>query len=93
MPIEEEDMIVSTVDYFVTENTLNPLATPTEVASFVRDGKHTGDLRYVTNQGGVRSILFVERMKLTDDEGNEVRKALGMDYEVEVAPGEVVDEE
>lgn len=76
-------MIVSTTGYFVTENTLNPLATPAEIAAFVRKGQHTGQLQYQTNQGGVLGVLFVEKKRLSDDEDNDVRHALGMDYEVE----------
>jgi hypothetical protein len=84
MPIEDEDMIVSTVDFFVTENTLNPKATAAEIAAFVRKLKTTGQITYTTNEGGVRSVKVVERTRPTDAEANEIRRIMGMDYEVEV---------
>lgn len=84
MPIPEEDMILSTTDYFVTENRLNPKATADEIAAFVRHFRTTGQVTYTTNEGGVRGVIVVERRKATETEANEIRRILGMDYEIEV---------
>lgn len=88
MPVSEDEMIVSTTDYFLTENVLNPQATAAEVAAFVRKCKTTGQINYTTNQGGTRSVVVVERQKLSENDANDVRRVLGMDYEVECEEGE-----
>ncbi len=84
MVIPEEEIITKTVDFFVTENTLNPQATAEQIAAFLKKCKTTGKSTTVINQGGVRSIVVEERRRMTDAEGNDVRKRLGMDYEVPV---------
>lgn len=83
MPIDEDDMILSTTDYFVTENRLNPKATMPEIAAFLRQHKTTGQV--TLNEGGVRGVVVIERTKANQAEANEIRRVLGMDYEVEVA--------
>lgn len=83
MPITEDEMILSTTEYFVTENKLNPKATAAEVAAFVKEYSTTGLVTYTTNEGGIQGIIVVERKRLNDEESNEVRKVLGMSYEVE----------
>lgn len=83
MPISDEDMIVATHDYFVTENVLNPKATPAEIDAFVKECKTTGVVTYGINQGGVRSVVVIERTAMDEDDANEVRRILGMDYEIE----------
>jgi hypothetical protein len=83
MPVSEDDMIVKTEDFFVTKNTLNPLATPTEVAAFLRRNKTGGQLTTTTHMGGVRSYLVAENKLLNDEESNDCRRVLGMDYEIE----------
>lgn len=83
MPITEDEMILSTTEYFVTENKLNPKATPSEVAAFVKEYKTTGQVMYTTNEGGVQGVIVTERKKLDDEEANEVRKVLGMSHEIE----------
>jgi hypothetical protein len=93
MPIPEEDMILSTTDYFVTENRLNPKATLVEIEAFVRQFKTKGHITYTLNGGGLRGAIVVERRKATDAEANEIRRILGMDYEVEVEVNGEVDGE
>jgi hypothetical protein len=83
MPIPEDEMIVETVDYFVSEHVLNPKASSQEIASFMKKRKLTGIITTNTNQGGVMKVAVVERSKLNDDEGNNVRRVLEMDYLVE----------
>jgi hypothetical protein len=78
MPVSEEEMIVRTEGYYISENVLNPRATPAEMAEFLRSGKHTGQLNTQTNQGGVLGAVFVQKRKLTMHEDDKVRKALGM---------------
>lgn len=83
MPVHESEMIVRTVDYFVTENILNPKASAAEVAAFVQKCKTTGQVNYTTNQGGTQGIAVIERTRLGDRDGNEVRRVLGMDHEIQ----------
>jgi hypothetical protein len=84
--ITDDDMILNTKDYFVSENTINPRATPDEVAAFLRKNKTTGRVTFemIPNDGGIRGIQVIERTKCTDTEANEIRRVLGMDYEMEV---------
>ncbi len=85
MPVSDDDMILKTADFFVSENTLNPKASSEEVAAFIRKYKVTGQVvTTTTNSGGVQGIVVIERKKLDDHESNDVRRALGMDYEIEV---------
>lgn len=84
MPVHEDDMIVSTKDYFVTENTLNPKATFAEVQEFIRKCKTSGSVTVTANGGGLRSVVVVEKSLMDDDQSNEVRRVMGMEYEVEV---------
>lgn len=84
MPVHEDDMIVSTKDYFVTENTLNPKATFAEVQEFIRKCKTSGNVTVTANGGGLRSVVVVEKSLMDDEQSNEVRRLMGMDYEVEV---------
>ncbi len=82
MPVTEDEMIVATKDYLMTENTLNPKATPAEVDAFLRSCKTTGRVTFTKNNGGTRNIVVVEQTAISDEESNEVRRVLGMDYEV-----------
>lgn len=79
--VAESEMIVQTRDYLVTENVLNPLASPMEIANFVKKAKTTGQLTWTTNQGGVRSVMVVERTKASEDEANAIRQIMGMTKE------------
>lgn len=83
MPIDDEDMILNTRDYFVSENQLNPHATSEEIAAFLRRARTTGKVEFtwLMNQGGIQRVLVVERTACSDDEANEIRRILGMDYE------------
>lgn len=83
MAVSEDEMIVETTDYFVSENILNPKATAAEVAAFVRGLQTTGVITTTVNAGGVQGVVVVERQKLDEAESNACRRELGMDYEVE----------
>lgn len=84
MPIDEDDMIVSTADYLVSENKLNPEASFAEVEAFIRKSKTSGNMVVTTNAGGLRSVVVVEKTRMNDDQSNEVRRIMEMDHEVEV---------
>jgi hypothetical protein len=79
MPVADDDMIIATKGFYVSENRLNPKATPDEIAAFVRKGGHTGQLQYQTNDGGVLGVLFIEKKNLTDEEDDDIRTVLGME--------------
>lgn len=83
MPVDDDDMIVSTTDYLLSENVLNPEATAAEIEAFVALHKATSIVTLTTNQGGIRRIVLTEKTKATDGEANLLRKAMGMDYEEE----------
>lgn len=83
MPVSEEDMIVGTTDYFVTENKLNPSASFAEIQAFVKGYKTSGNIIITASEGGLRSVIVVEKTVMTDDQSNDVRRVMGMDYEVE----------
>lgn len=83
MPVKEEEMILKSEDYFVSENVLNPKATPTEISAFLKKLKTTGLMTINTNQGGIMKVLIVERLRLSDEESVEVRRLLGMEDDEE----------
>jgi hypothetical protein len=91
MPIDDDDMILKTADYLVTENTLNEEASADEMVDWIKRMKVTGDLvlTFTTTQGGLRKVVLVERTKVAAAESNEVRRVMGMDYEVEVEPPKI----
>jgi hypothetical protein len=76
--ISDEEMIVSTTDYFVTESVLNARATAADIATFIRRMKTTGKLTYETQQGGVRTVVVIERTRLAEPAAKSVRKMIGM---------------
>ncbi|HTF69167.1 MAG TPA: hypothetical protein VK638_41455 [Edaphobacter sp.] len=84
MPIPEDEMIVSTTDYFVTEANLNPKATLDEVQAFVKRSGTSGTITVTANGGGQRRVFVVEKTECDDLQSNSIRQILGMDYEVEV---------
>lgn len=86
--IPEEEMIVETRDYLVSEHIFNPRATVEQIADFIKSEKSTANLRVTYNQGGKRRAVAEERTELSDKESNEVRRVVGMDYEVEVTEDE-----
>ncbi|HTF62321.1 MAG TPA: hypothetical protein VK638_06365 [Edaphobacter sp.] len=79
--INDEEMIVSTTDYFVTESVLNTRATAADIAGFIRRMKTTGKLSYEMQRGGVRAIVVVERTRLAESAAKDVRQAIGMNGE------------
>ena len=82
-PIADEDMLVSSRDYFVTETKLNPQATVLEVAEFMSRSKTTGQVILTMSEGRTMVAMVSERTKIEEGDANEVRRVLGMDYEVE----------
>jgi hypothetical protein len=76
--VSDEEMIVSTTDFIVTESVLNAKASAADIASFMRRMKTTGKLTYETQQGGVRTIVVIERTKLAGNVSKSVRRMIGM---------------
>jgi hypothetical protein len=89
----EDDMIVKTVDLFVTKNTLNPRKTPDEIAAFLRAEEAGGQLTTTVTSGGVREYLLVQTRVLDEKESEDVRLLLEMDEDEEEEADEDEDEE
>ncbi len=76
MPIREEEMLIKTDDYFVSESHLNPRATFQEITAFLKKRKAKGVMTCTVNEGGTQGVLIVERTKLNDRRSESVREVL-----------------
>jgi hypothetical protein len=85
MPVRDDEMIIKTVDYFVTESTFNPKATSSEIQEFMEKCATTGTTVFSTNNGGFRGAILTEKLRLNDKQAREVRRTIGMRCEAEVA--------
>lgn len=85
MPVGEEEMIIRSIDYFVTESTFNPKATSSEIQEFLQKCATTGVTIFSTNNGGSRCIQLTEKLRLNDKQAKDARRAIGMRCETEVA--------
>lgn len=83
MPVPDDEMIVETREFFVSEHIFNRRATAAEVEAFLKSDKRTVNLSMTYNQGGKRATVAVEKTRLSEEEANDVRRVIGMDYEVE----------
>ena len=78
MPISDDDMIVSSKDFFVTESTLNPKATPVEIQDFLRRTRTTGKVVTDLRMGGVQQILLTEKTLARGKQEAAIRSVMGM---------------
>lgn len=83
MPIQDDDMIVSSKDYLVTESTLNPKASPEEIQAFLRRTKTTGKVVTDLRMGGVQQVLLTEKTLARGKQEAEIRSAMGMPLQQE----------
>jgi len=83
MPISDDDMIVCSKDYFVTESTLNPKASPDEVQAFLRRTRTTGKVVTDFRMGGVQQVLLTEKTLARGKREADIRSAMGMPLEEE----------
>ena len=83
MPVDNDDMILTQTEYFVTESKLNPKATPEEISAFTKKLGTTGVVTHTVSQGGVKGIVVTERTHLSDDQANTIREMLDMETDDE----------
>lgn len=79
MPISDEDMIVNSGDYFVTESTLNLESSPNEAVAFLRRTKTTGQLTFHMTQGALQKIALTEKTKAKGKQSTGIRQAMSME--------------
>ena len=78
MPIRDEDMIVDSKDFLVTESLMNPKATPDEIKAFLRRTRTTGKVVTDYRMGGVQTVLLTEKTPASERQEAEIRAAMGM---------------
>lgn len=74
-----EDNVIKTDDFLTTETTIDPTVSPTELVSFLRSRKTTGQLTFHLTQGGIQKIGVTEKTKAKVAESSKMRDVLGME--------------
>lgn len=85
MPVRDEEMIVKTVDYLVTETVFNSQASMREIQEFMQKMATSGNASINMGDGGIRRVQLTEKTKLNDKQSREARSAIGMTCEIKVA--------
>jgi isochorismate synthase EntC len=76
--LTDEEMIVSSADYYVTESVLNPRASAGDIIRFARMNNLTAAITFQINQGGVQKIVVAQKTALKNEDAVKARKAIGM---------------
>lgn len=74
MAVSEEEMVVRSRHFLVTEAELNRDATPQEIADFIRKRRVTGETRVHNREGGVRQTTVTQKTPLTEKEWEAAKK-------------------
>jgi len=77
--MNEDEIIVSNVDYLVTETTVKKTVSPKELADMLKDKKSTASISMRLLQGGMASITVTEKTRLTEKQRDQIRSILGME--------------
>lgn len=77
--LSDEDVVMENRDFLVTESVISPKVSPSDLLSWMRDNRKTGDIRWIVSNGGVQHAILSEKTKVPDAKRVEIRHALGMD--------------
>ena len=77
--MKPDDIIETTKDIFVTENTIKKTVPPNDILVVMKERKATGEIHIEVNDGGVRNITVREKTKIPAAQAEAVRNVLGMD--------------
>jgi len=77
--MEEEDLIKTNVDAFLTETTLDPSLPIPTVLTFLRKRQTTGQLTFFLNQGGIMRVMLTEKTKAKYAAAKKIRAVLDME--------------
>lgn len=79
MAVRDEDMVVKSRDYLLTEAEINREATAQEIADFLHRRRVTGEVKTHHREGGIRQVIVTQKTPLNADEGKAVREILDME--------------
>jgi hypothetical protein len=65
-------------DYLITETVLDSSVSIEKLISVVRSQRTTGQLTLSLKEGGIRTIVLIERTRATSPERDKIREILGM---------------
>jgi hypothetical protein len=71
--VKVEEFIKNGNDFVVTETQLRANMPADEIVDAVRERRATGELRFYFIDGGVRSVMLIERKKPSTEERGKIR--------------------